>query len=399
MAPMFTRKAAALEEQQKLKNALHEIKSLKQLNTQLLKEQDESEAEMRIIIARNSQLKSELANLHNAHTLLSEERDQLQLAVGSFNQCIQTYEEALGKISMLEDELSQSQQLICDLQSQIASYETQKTNNLYDELLASSSTAPVLTIDLTCDSPCAANNKPPSETIHLNSHKKIKKYIKIGKLIKKTKKLIKFQKLCNKNIRLRKERSDLLNKLNTYCSSLQEMRVQYETDVRSLNEEILKLENSLKTVTSQYELSQKQVGEHILAADELLALSNYNIDRLDSLIHRCECSNKVPDEMPVDSQCIGQQKGCENNGSSLHCPQRKTFVVSDGLGKDFGHLISNKLHQTVINICNPGAPYEYIIENVKGWQPAEGGYVGLAGREAIGIPIKIQRRYYASPDD
>ncbi|XP_045773379.1 protein lava lamp-like [Maniola jurtina] len=292
MAPMFTRKAAALEEQQKLKNALHEIKSLKQLNTQLLKEQDESEAEMRIIIARNSQLKSELANLHNAHTLLSEERDQLQLAVGSFNQCIQTYEEALGKISMLEDELSKSQQLICDLQSQIASYETQKTNNLYDELLASSSTAPVLTIGLTCDSPCAANNKPHSETIHLNSHKKIKKYIKIGKLIKKTKKLIKFQKLCNKNIRLRKERSDLLNKLNTYCSSLQEMRVQYETDVRSLNEEILKLENSLKTVTSQYELSQKQVGEHILAADELLALSNYNIDRLDSLINRCECSNK-----------------------------------------------------------------------------------------------------------
>ncbi|XP_069365282.1 uncharacterized protein [Maniola hyperantus] len=366
MAPVFTRKAAAMEEQQKLKNALQELKSLKQLNAQLLKEQDESEAEMRAVIARNSQLKAELANLHSAHTLLSEERDQLQVAVGSFDQCIQTYEEALGKISMLEDELSQSQKLICDLQSQIASYETQKTNNLYDELLASSSTAPVVTIDLTCDSPCAGDNKPHLETIFLNSHKKIKKYIKIGKFIKRTKKLIKNQKVSSKNIMLRKERSDLLNKLNAYCSSFQKMREQYETDVQSLNKEISKLENSLRTVTSQYELSRKQVGEQILAADELLALSNYNIDRFDSLVNKCECSNNVPSDMPVLSQCTEERKGCENNDILLCSPQRKTFVVSDGLGKDFGHLLSNKLHQKVFNVCNPGAPYEYIIENVKG---------------------------------
>ncbi|XP_039751299.1 coiled-coil domain-containing protein 92-like [Pararge aegeria] len=141
--PMLTRRAAALEEQLKLKNALRELKSLKQVNADLVREQDDSEVELRAIIAKNSQLKGELAELNSAHNLVIEERDQLQKAVSSFEQCISTYEEALGKISMLEGELSRACSTINDLQSQLHSAEILSTNNLYDELVASSSTMPM----------------------------------------------------------------------------------------------------------------------------------------------------------------------------------------------------------------------------------------------------------------
>ncbi|CAH2216397.1 jg26436, partial [Pararge aegeria aegeria] len=109
---MLTRRAAALQEQLKLKNALSELKSLKQLNADLMREQDDSEVELRSIIAKNSQLKGELADLHSAHTLVLEERNQLQEAVHSFNQCISTYDEALGRITMLEGELCSAHKTI-----------------------------------------------------------------------------------------------------------------------------------------------------------------------------------------------------------------------------------------------------------------------------------------------
>ncbi|XP_039760026.1 myosin-2-like, partial [Pararge aegeria] len=284
---MLTRRAAALQEQLKLKNALSELKSLKQLNADLMREQDDSEVEMRSIIAKNSQLKGELADLHSAHTLVLEERNQLQEAVRSFNQCISTYDEALGRITMLEGELCSAHKTIDDLQSQLQNVEMQSTNNLYDELLTSSSTMPVC-IDLTCDSPCVKKTKPQIDLPFLNSHNKIKKYIRISKIIKKTQKLVKNQKKSSENLILRKERSVLLNKLNTFSLSFQSSREKYESEIQTLNDVIQQLEDSLKTMTIKYELSKKQIDEQILAADELLALGTYNRARFESLANKCQ---------------------------------------------------------------------------------------------------------------
>ncbi|XP_039758238.1 uncharacterized protein LOC120632493, partial [Pararge aegeria] len=284
---MLTRRAAALQEQLKLKNALSELKSLKQLNTDLMREQDDSEVELRSIIAKNSQLKGELADLHSAHTLVLEERNQLQEAVHSFNQCISTYDEALGRITMLEGELCSAHKTIDDLQSQLQNVEMQSTNNLYDELLTSSSTMPVC-IDLTCDSPCVKKTKPQIDLPFLNSHNKIKKYIRISKIIKKTQKLVKNQKKSSENLILRKERSVLLNKLNTFSLSFQSSREKYESEIQTLNDVIQQLEDSLKTMTIKYELSKKQIDEQILAADELLALGTYNMARFESLANKCQ---------------------------------------------------------------------------------------------------------------
>ncbi|XP_039749111.1 uncharacterized protein LOC120625909, partial [Pararge aegeria] len=284
---MLTRRAAALQEQLKLKNALSELKSLKQLNADLMKEQDDSEVELRSIIAENSQLKGELADLHSAHTLVLEERNQLQEAVHSFNQCISTYDEALGRITMLEGELCSAHKTIDDLQSQLQNVEMQSTNNLYDELLTSSSTMPVC-IDLTCDSPCVKKTKPQIDLPFLNSHNKIKKYIRISKIIKKTQKLVKNQKKSSENLILRKERSVLLNKLNTFSLSFQSSREKYESEIQTLNDVIQQLEDSLKTMTIKYELSKKQIDEQILAADELLALGTYNMARFESLANKCQ---------------------------------------------------------------------------------------------------------------
>ncbi|XP_039750593.1 uncharacterized protein LOC120626875, partial [Pararge aegeria] len=284
---MLTRRAAALQEQLKLKNALSELKSLKQINADLMREQDDSEVELRSIIAKNSQLKGELADLHSAHTLVLEERNQLQEAVHSFNQCISTYDEALGRITMLEGELCSAHKTIDDLQSQLQNVEMQSTNNLYDELLTSSSTMPMC-IDLTCDSPCVKKTKPQIDLPFLNSHNKIKKYIRISKIIKKTQKLVKNQKKSSENLILRKERSVLLNKLNTFSLSFQSSREKYESEIQTLNDVIQQLEDSLKTMTIKYELSKKQIDEQILAADELLALGTYNMARFESLANKCQ---------------------------------------------------------------------------------------------------------------
>lgn len=365
---MQTRRAAAMEEQQKLKNALRELKQLKQQNDQLVREQEDSEEELRAIISKNSQLKAELAELNSAHILVLEERNQLREAVGSFNECIQTYEDALRKISLLEDELSRAQKTIDDLQCQLHSSETGATNNLYDELLASSSATPVLTIDLTCDSPHGSSGKPLPKCdnrVYFNSHKKLKKYIKIGKIIKKNKNLLKIQKAHTKNLTLRKERAHLLNKLESYSSSLTEIIGKYDMDIQNLNDEILNLNNALVNVTRQYEESQKQIGDHLVAADELLALGTYNMARFDSLTSKCQCPRNVSRASQDSNSILLQETMSTSPERCTTITKTKTFMYSDGIGKDMGILLNLHLQgHTVLNCCSPNASLRTIVNSI-----------------------------------
>lgn len=373
-----TRRAAAVEEQLKLKNALRELKSLKDLNDQLLREREDSEVELTAIIAKNTKLKAELADLNSAHALVLEERDELHEAVSSFNSCINTYDEALTKISMLENELSRAHKTIDDLQSQLQNYETQSTNNLYNEVLASSSSVPEMIVDLTCDS----DSKPPrkQDGIRLNSHKKLKKYIRISKLINKTKKSIKMQKAHSTNIALHKERFHLLNKLHTYCSTWAEVRKKYEGDIRSLNEEISVLNNSLKNISMKYEMSQGQLDEQVLAADELLALGTYNLARFESLRNKCQCISEVPTDSKINnSMLLPDSLGTCLEGCTIKCaaevpsglsgnlsanPEKQTIIISDKLGRDFGSCISYYMQHSVINRCSPGATLDYLLNTL-----------------------------------
>ncbi|XP_069360469.1 uncharacterized protein [Maniola hyperantus] len=158
----------------------------------------------------------------------------------------------------------------------------------------------------------------------------------------------------------------------------------------------LNLTYSLHNVTNQYELSQKQIDEQILAADELLALSNYNMARFESLTNKHECSPNVPivhqdspAPLPVKTDTCPEQCSidvtevpCSIDVTEVPCsidvtevpssvninpsakPIKQTIIISDSLGRGLGSIMSCCLKHSVINRCSPGASFNYLINNL-----------------------------------
>lgn len=87
------------ETEGKLRAALMELESSKHLCNQLLQERDYTEVEVTKIINKNTKLKSELAELHMCHTDLLQQHDLLIKKVNTFQQCTDTHEHALTRIS------------------------------------------------------------------------------------------------------------------------------------------------------------------------------------------------------------------------------------------------------------------------------------------------------------
>lgn len=219
---MMTRRAASVELQMKLQNALEELKASREHCNQLMLEHEHSELEIKQAIDRNTQLKAELAELHCTHSAVLLERDQLREAVASFNECLETYEEALSKISQLESELMSAQVLIDDLQVQLDNCAFQQTDCLYNELFPyeyveceyelldlPSNPPQIVNLDLKCESSSLLNSDSQSCKIHL-SRNKFKKYIKLNKFIRNA------LKLKKKETTYRNQRRQLLKKLNNY---------------------------------------------------------------------------------------------------------------------------------------------------------------------------------------
>lgn len=387
--PMQTRRAINQEMSSKLKLALEELKYTKAECQQLLQEREESEEELSKINEKNTSLKRELVALHNQLQEVVEERDKLQLVTDGFNHCSDLYEEALCKVRDLEDELNHANLKICNYQKQEIHAQAVATDHLYNQLINSSSNqndlGNLINIDLT-DQNSLANQSSTFKP----SHNKVKKYIKLNKIMRKCNRLKKQQKHFSNTNQLRKERIALLDKLKNYQIKLEDCKNIYEVDTQQLQSEISSLEKSLQSLYSKYVISQKQIDEHILAANNLVDICNYNADRADSLTNynsNCTCQSKTTNiplsevaESPAvaeildcsvdvtlrsctSSQVIEMQI-CSDSNKSTSNTNFHSLMFSDSIGKGFGVLLGNSLEHSVQNYCLPGVHYNQIVESI-----------------------------------
>ncbi|XP_045496002.1 uncharacterized protein LOC123694580 [Colias croceus] len=107
---MLTRKAVAKDMENKLKAALHDLKTSQSLCEKLIQERDESELEIQEIIKKNSLLKAELAELHMKYIYSEDKCKALQDIVDSFQQCSSDHKMALSRIAKLECSLMEVQE-------------------------------------------------------------------------------------------------------------------------------------------------------------------------------------------------------------------------------------------------------------------------------------------------
>lgn len=380
---MMTRKAVANSTELKLRQALQELKASKDTCNQLLREREDSEKEIKKIIDKNSQLKSELAQLHSEHVEALVQRDQLRDTLQDYNQQLNTYESALSRITDLEKELIAANQCIAELEATRQSQEEQHTKSLFEELMLSPGV---------CLSPQPLENNVNS----INKlkcklgHKKIKKYIRISKFIKKTEKLIKRNNCYHKNIALRKERIDLIDSLDIYSTKLIESRQMYDQDTKSLQSNIKRLHESLEFMKNQYSSAQIQINEHIQSATELVELCNYNANRYDSLVQNqsnatfqhtnCSCtcvtqhsdSSNLKNSVSEHTLVSHNEKNINKIESNYNTVTFKpvsnknchTIMYSDKIGQGFGSIINDKTNKKCINICTPGQSLNKIINNI-----------------------------------
>ncbi|KAF9824459.1 hypothetical protein SFRURICE_002520 [Spodoptera frugiperda] len=237
------------ETEGKLRAALKELESSKHLCSQLLQERDDSEVEVTKIINKNTKLKSELAELHMCHTDLLQQHDLLIQKVTTFQQCTDTHEHALTRISQLEHELREAYNSIRSLEAVKQSVVTDNTQSLYEELVGGGSgdaCEPAIVIDLTGDDAITVSTACPM----LNSHNKIKKYIKLNKTIKKLKKR---QNLSKLNLTLRKQKVQLISEIKSCHNELEQSKTIYDLDIQALRQELLQREMFLNQMFEKYD--------------------------------------------------------------------------------------------------------------------------------------------------
>lgn len=339
----MTRKTTSQELELKLKRALEEIKELREDNSQILKERDENEEESLKIINNNTQLKGELADLHAQFLDVLSQRDQLIDTVTNFDQCSETYEQALQRIQDLEVELRDANKLIQQYEEDKRCQEVLHTHSLYEELIGS----PAGQEASLNHSSCLRNDR-----VRRSKKNSFKKYVKINNFIKKTEKLIKRQKCHQKNVLLRKQRVDLLDSLELYSKKLDESRSKYEVDTQELQADISRLHRSLERMTDKYNSAQGQISEHILAASRFIEQCN------------CHLSTGGVDEHQVmdEPQLL---EGAENDLSSvqhtINNSDNNLIMFSDKIGVGFGPLLNEKINHNVTNYCMPNTSFNQII--------------------------------------
>lgn len=380
--PVMTRKATALDLEQKLRTALQELKDSKLLCQQLLQEREDSEEEVNVVNNKNSSLKRELVDLHQEYLNVVNERDQLRVVTDGFSNCSNLYEEALCKIRDLEDELIHANVNLLSLKKEKDHTQAIETDHLYNELVNTNCNPhSIITIDLTEDSLLKHNYS------HKISKNKIKKYARLNKIIKKCNKYKKQQKHYSKNIQLRKERVSLINRLNNYQIKLEDSINIYEIDTQRLQSEIQALNMSLKSLYNKYECSKNQIKEHILATNEL-------VDKVDSLTlsnTQCTCRSEPsldalqPEASEDPSQAVSALDCIINQDIipriTLHESQvvqpdignfaqpnchdcNHSVMFSDSIGRGLGKLISNNLSYCTQNYCMPGSTYKQVMASV-----------------------------------
>lgn len=387
---MYTRsKTTAREQELKLTVALKELKTSRELCQRLLQEREDSEVEVKKVVDKNTQLKEQLSDLDIQYMDVVDQRDKLKIIINSFNECSKTHELSLDRITYLEAELVLSKTLVSKLKQDIECIQTNKNQSLFDELLCVNSpvvnsvlprvTPNLSTIDLTGEDSInqivsgTNNNSTCSYYPNLLSKNKFRKYKKIRKLITKTKKNLKINKCYINNVKLRMDRTNLIEELELCTKRMKESQTMYDSDTHQLYTEISKLEKLLFDCNAKYQLAQKENSEHILAASELVELCTYNAERFDSLMnnHCCTCVSPSVrfDSQPSSPSLLVSMPAVINNDQCDNIinqctPTRKTFVFSDKIGVGLGAIFSKQLDGTVLNYCMPGASYQQIVTKI-----------------------------------
>lgn len=358
---MLTRRAAARDMEDKLRATLKELESSKTLCRQLLQERDDSEVEVKIIIDKNTTLKNELAELHIEHVDLLDRHQHLHEVLASYQQCSETHEVALNRISELEHELSRAHNSISLSEKFQIREQSTNTQSLFDELVGCSASAgccPVVTIDLTGED---VIRQCPS----LKSHNKIKKYIKCNKSINKARKALKKLKYSKHNIiNYHKKQIHLVTQLKSYTSELEHCRAMYDKETQLLHSELQSKENMLKEIFDKYVFCQEQLNERMVEASELMDLVTCNAERYESLTKNlsCSCANNTacPESLPSPALPVVAQSLDVSDGHS-----HRWIVVSDKLGVGFGTLFKYNNTHNVTNLCYPNTHFNNLISKIK----------------------------------
>lgn len=345
---MLTRKATAKDVEMKLKQALLDLKAARDLNSQLLQEREDSEKEIIKTIEKNSELKSELADLHLKYIDVAHNCSRMQDTITSFTECNNTHEQALNRINDLEISLCEAQKSVLKLENEnIFNSKGNHSQSLFDELLDCSSDiidnqsygnilvnnsqcsfAEVTESSLNINETSAGNgdlasNKSLCKNVHnFGSVKKLKKYIKIKRYISRTQKLVNRQNHLQKHMKLRKERILLINKLKLFNDSTIKRNNEHNRDSHDIMSKIENLDKSLKFIyDSIKDLSHKHLNYQIVAANDMVDMCNFNAERFESLSKkRTCCLNDHSFKTGMSgSPALGKQKHDIGRSDTLTC--------------------------------------------------------------------------------
>lgn len=355
MAKMMTRRARDFEA--KLKVATAELKESNKIQTQLLQERDESEAEMLAILGQNSTLKKQLAELLSQYEDTRSEMECLQSRLECVNQCHETYELAMQKISDQKQELYECSVKIELYESSLAKH-YHSSLDLRTELENDDPSMSLL--DYKCTTPKCSGDYV------IQGSNKIKKYVKLSNFIKKSEKKLKKHKNVFTKARLCKEKSELNKELKSCYKLLGQNSIQQD----SMSEKIVCLEKSLHDLTEKYTQSENDFAEiNAILSDETVYVQVCNsssqtdqstyeqLSSSTSLQGGAACAGLIAAQ-PVPAP----QPLVKPHASSCN---KKTVMYSDQIGMGMGMLLRDQLQQEVINNCTPNAPINYFINRIK----------------------------------
>lgn len=378
----------------KLQLALVELKKYKDLCEELQGEQSDNEREVLQTLQINAKLKSEMVELHSQLITTCEERDKLQRIVDSFDQCSNEFDTTIKHNAELKRRLSEAQDTIDRMGDASRGLRTAETNVLFEQLVGSTRlhsassvssnvNSDIVTIDLTCDN--SAITSPQVRLVNC-SRKKLRKYIRINKMIKKTQNLIKNNKNSfSKHYKSFKHCKQLKERLSHHFKVADSIKSNYEAEIQLLQSEIIHLQGSLDSITSKYDISRKEMGDYILAMNDLVDLCSENERMFNSIVNNptpdCDPSGRsesVPSHEPVHSVETFDSPA----STSLAAPNAKILLKDnlsnysllndndqiimycDEIGKNMGRILQHRLHKRITNYCMPDASYCEILEKV-----------------------------------
>lgn len=221
---------------------------------------------------------------------------------------------------------------------------------------------PICTIDLTSE-----NDSQSCKSVRVvTSKNKLKKYIKINKYIVKTQKMVKRQKFFIKNVKLNRERLNLLKQLDMYSFSLEQSTRRYKIDTENMQSKLDHLQDKLNSMTSKYNTSEHLMREYVLAMNDLVDSQTNNCEH-------CQLTSNVqtPDHLltacdtTLTQTCVDLHTPVIGSNIESEPTYNDIIMFSDEIGRDLGHLISAEYPgQKIINNCMPGCSLYHIMKEI-----------------------------------